>query len=157
MYMHIAFVQPIHNCDLFSATFDVQQAQAKLNSDKIEITGEFINNSLARGFFVVFQCHDNFPDQFRVASRNDSEQTVSESFIVPRANYSMYVYDLEEDTLPNPQPAITQSDMIYVDANMNGKLLMLQYHVFSFTHVYSHHHCNHHCNIIMHVYIRLKS
>lgn len=98
-------------------TFDVQQAPVKLNSDKIEITGEFINNSLAKGLFVVLQCDDSSPDQFRTVMRNESEQTVSSSFSVPPSNYSVYVYDLEENLLPNQEPAVTQSDMINADMN----------------------------------------
>ena len=103
---------------LNTATFDIQDARAEGKGSQIAMTGEFINNSLAMGCFVVVQCNKSTPDQFQALLRKGSEESISEGINVHPSNYTVYVYDLEETGLPNPMPAVTPRNKIII---MNGE------------------------------------
>ena len=96
------------------ATFDVQNAIANGGSE-ISMTGQFINNSRAPGCFLVFQCDDGSPDEFRVILRNVLESSVTAMISVPPSTYTMYVYDLEEDGNIIIEPAYFQRSTIETD------------------------------------------
>ena len=67
------------NCLFSAATFDLQTGNT---SDGIEgvisVIGYFINNTIAKGFFVVLQCDDGSADVFRaVLPRENSSTSLS--------------------------------------------------------------------------------
>ena len=73
------------------------------------MTGELIGNSPALGCFVVVQCDERNSDHYRALLRNGDESTVSATINVPSMNevsYTVTVYDLEENGLPNTMPAV---------------------------------------------------
>ena len=89
-----------------TATFDIQNSRATPNSGAVQVTGEFITNSLAKGCFIFFQCDESTADIYRAIPRNGVEQTVSETIDVPSSTYTVYAYDIEgNDGLPNTLPA----------------------------------------------------
>ena len=99
-------------CVSSAATFDVQSVTAKGGS-AINMTGRFISNSHAPGCFVVLQCSDGSPDEFRVLLRNNSDLIMT-NMSVPPSTYKMNVHDLEEDGHINKMPAILSEDTIIV-------------------------------------------
>ena len=87
-----------------AATNDVQGANVVANGPgTINVTGEFIASTTAKGCFIVFQCEEGFPDVFRALLLPDNPSTTVNSTInnVPPSNYTFIIYDLEEDALPN--------------------------------------------------------
>ena len=96
-----------------AATFDVQSVIAKGGSE-INVTGRFISNSHAPGCFVVLQCGDGSPDEFRVLLRNNSDLIMTNMISVPPSTYTMNVHDLEKDGHINELPAILSEDTIIV-------------------------------------------
>lgn len=94
-YPHLVFSQ---------ATFDVKDVILTNNGSDTVITAHFITDSPAKGLFVVFHSDDGSPDQFRALSRGGQEESLSSSIIVPPSTYSVLVYDLEENSLPNSNP-----------------------------------------------------
>ena len=100
-------------------TYDVQSAAGSTNdaSNNITMTGEFIKNTTAKGCFVVLQCEDTLPDVFRVLLLPDTFNDSVNSTItnIPPSTYHLLVYDLEEDGLPNRNPAVEQSSDITVE------------------------------------------
>ena len=101
------------NISFLAATFDVQTATVEGGSE-IEITVNFISNSLAMGCLVVLQSDSGSPDEFRVLLRSGSDLTVTDMISVPPSTYTLYVYDLEEDGHVNREPAILPEDRIQV-------------------------------------------
>ena len=104
------FVIYIHNISTyyFLETFDVYSATAESMENGISVTGELIGNSPALGCFVVVQCDERNSDHYQALSRNGDESTVSATINVPSMNevsYTVTVYDLEMDGLPNTMPA----------------------------------------------------
>ena len=90
-----------------TATYDVQDLTAIGYGSGITVRGEFISDTLATGCFVVIQSNAENPDIYRALLRQDSKQTVSATISVPPSNYTVYAYDLEENALPNPLPALS--------------------------------------------------
>ena len=105
----------------FTATFDIQNFTAEGNGGGITVTGEFINNSSAKGCFIVLQCNESTADVYRAIPRNGLEQAVSETIDVTSCNYTVYAYDIEgNDGLPYILPANTPGNgqnMINITAN----------------------------------------
>ena len=77
----------------------------------ILMTGKFIEETRAKGCFVVLQCQYGSPDVFIALLLPKDFSGSVESTIdgVPASTYSVLVYDLEEDGLPNTKPAVEQS------------------------------------------------
>ena len=102
-----------------AATFDLQTGNT--SSDGIEgvisVIGYFINNTRAKGFFVVLQCEDGSVDVFRaVLPKNDSSTSLSGAInSVPPSTYAVFFYDLENDGLPNRKVAYQQNSTIVVE------------------------------------------
>ena len=104
---------------LITATNDVQSADASTNgtNNMILVTGKFIEETRAKGCFVVLQCEYGSPDVFRALLLPNNFSGSVENTIdgVPASTYTMLVYDLEEDGLPNTKPAVEQSRNVTVD------------------------------------------
>ena len=109
--------------DLITATNDVQSAAASTNgTNMIQITAKFIQGTKAKGCFAVFQCEYGSPDVFRALLLPNLNSVIID---VPASTYSMLVYDLEEDGLPNTKPAVEQSRTVTVEGG--GKRLLIYY------------------------------
>ena len=114
-YIYILYVLFFYKpCPLLAATYDVQYTTAEVIGSEIEMTLQFINNSRAVGGLLVFQSYNGPPDEFRVLLRSGSDLTVTAMISVPPSTYTLYVYDLEEDGMPNKMPAILPEDRIHV-------------------------------------------
>ena len=88
----------------------------------IQITAKFIEGTKAKGCFAVFQCEYGSPDVFRALLLPNLNSVIID---VPASTYSMLVYDLEEDGLPNTKPAVEQSRTVTVEGG--GKCLLIYY------------------------------
>ena len=95
-------------CVPFAATFDIQNSTAEGGS-KISMTGGFISNSSAMGCFLVLQCDNGSPDEFRVLLRNFLESIVDAEVDAPSSIYIMYMFDVEMNGDINPNPALINS------------------------------------------------
>ena len=104
-------------CWLSTATFDIQNPRASKDGSNITVEGEFINTTLATGCFIVIQGHSSNADIYRALLRRGSEQTMSEVISVPTSNYTVYAYDLEENALPNPLPAVSSGTTITIKSD----------------------------------------
>ncbi|CAI8046215.1 hypothetical protein GBAR_LOCUS25541 [Geodia barretti] len=78
------------------------------------LTAEFIESTTAQGCFIVLQCEYGNPDVFRALLLPDDSSTSVQSTIhdVVSSTYNMFVYDLEEDELPNSHPAVEQNTTV---------------------------------------------
>ena len=83
------------------------------------MTAHFINNSIAMGCFLVLQCDDGSPDEFRVLLRDILEVSMDAIVDAPSSNYTMYVFDVEMNGDINPKPAVINSTITSVT---QGKL-----------------------------------
>ena len=99
-----------NNCFFFPATFDVKNVVVTQDSSEAVITGNFITNSSAKGLFLVLHSDDGSPDKFRTLLRGDREESLSNSITVPPSTYSVLVYDVEENGLPNSIPVFVIRD-----------------------------------------------
>ena len=89
------------------------------------MTGELITNSPAKGCFVVIQCITTIPDYSRALLRSENGNTVSDTIDVPslgNITYTVTVYDLEKDGLPNTMPAVEVDDRIKVPPHGKNQL-----------------------------------
>lgn len=99
------------------ATFDIQNPNAKEENGKINVAGEFIINSLAKGCFILIRCNLSTSDFFYSLKRqNMSERNVSEVIHVKSSIYTVYAYDLEEDAVPNAHPANSEVKTIKINS-----------------------------------------
>ena len=101
---------------LFAATYDVQNAFAFASDEnQLNVTVDFIENTTATGYFMVLESTSGPPDAFvAVGTPDDTTRNVTVIDGIPASTYTMIVYDLEEDGLPNRSPAYEQSDSITV-------------------------------------------
>lgn len=65
--------------------------------------------------FIVLHRDDGAPDEFRAVFRKEQEETLFTTIIVPPSTYSILVHDLEDNSLPNPKPAVTVDRQVTVD------------------------------------------
>ncbi|CAI8055835.1 hypothetical protein GBAR_LOCUS30450, partial [Geodia barretti] len=87
-------------------TYDVQEPHAESTDGKmIDVNGELIVNSSAKGCFVANQCNYTTQITFIALKRNGTNQNLSMEISMPASNYTVYVHDLEKDGLPNIHPA----------------------------------------------------
>ena len=99
----------------FSATYDVQYASLTASGqNKMDMTVEFIESTTAKGCFIVLQNSPVSPDMFVAVPRS---QTSIEN--IPASMYSVFVYDLEQDGMPNTSPAYEQNN--YTAVSGEGK------------------------------------
>ena len=110
--MHVGFHLPVS-----AATFDIQNPTASKDGSNIKVEGEFISGTFATGCFILIQCNDSTADIYRALLRQGSEQTVSEVISVPPSIYTVYAYDLEENALPNPLPAVSSGTPINITSD----------------------------------------
>ena len=66
-----------------------------------------MTDSMARGCFLVIEGKQTSADIFRVIERDKLEMEVNGLMCVPSLHYTVYAYDVEENGLPNPVPAVT--------------------------------------------------
>ena len=98
----------------FTATYDVQSVTAEISGENsMDFTVEFIENTTATGYFLVLLNESGPPDMFRaIILRPGNNMTSTEK--VPASTYSTFVYDLEENGLPNTNPAYEQNNTFTV-------------------------------------------
>ena len=105
MFCHYYFV--------YTATYDVQTAEANaVDKNRIGIKVEFIENTTAKGYFIVFQNMSGPPDVFRAMPQSEATTTLDD---IPAGTYAPVFYDLEQDGLPNESPAYEQTNTVTVD------------------------------------------
>ena len=97
--------------------------------NKMSFTVEFVENTTAKGFFVVLKNNSGPLDIFIAVPRRDFS-AVSKK--IPASTYTLSFYDLEENGLPNAYAAYKNDDSITVSGKGEGDFLEL--HTF----------CNHH-------------
>ena len=102
-------------CSSYAATFDVQDITVTTSGSEIFVTGVFAADSAAKGLFVVLTSEDDSPDEFRAVLREGQGDS---GITVPPSTYTLLVYDLEENALPNENTAFVSSEKIYLK---NGK------------------------------------
>ena len=90
----------------------------------MNITVEFIENTTAKGCFIVLQNSPVSPDMFVAVP-------LSQSSIenIPASMYSVFVHDLEQDGTPNTSPAYEQTNYIAVSGK-SKKTFWSQYFTF---------------------------
>ena len=94
----------------YTATYDVQTAVAKASGNNtIGIDVEFIENTTAKGCFVVLQNLSESHDMFVAVPR--SQSSIEN---IPASMYAVLIYDLEQDGMPNTSPAYEQTNYITV-------------------------------------------
>ena len=101
-----------------AATFDLQTGNANVGIEGvISVMGCFINNTIAKGFFVVLQCKNGSADVFRAVLHKGNSSTSLNGAInsVPPSTYAVFFYDLEYDGLPNRKVAYQQDSKIIVE------------------------------------------
>ena len=92
---------------LLSATYDVQVASLSASGqNKMDVTVEFIENTTAKGCFLVFQNSSESPEVFVAVSR--SQSSIEN---IPASLYAVFVYDLEQHGIPNTSPAYEQTNI----------------------------------------------
>ena len=108
------------HCYLFpAATNDVQRAMAVASGPgEIRVDGKFIEDATAEGCFIVLQSEERAPDVFIALPLPDDAGADVSSTInnIPPSTYTMLVYDLEQDGLPNTHLAFkNESNTVTVD------------------------------------------
>ena len=97
----------------YTATYDVQTAVANVSgNNRIGIKVEFLENTTAKGYFIVFHNMSGPPDVFRAMPRSEATTTLDD---IPAGTYTPVFYDLEQDSLPNESPAYKQTNTVSVD------------------------------------------
>ena len=105
---------------LLTATYDVQTAEANVSgNNKIGIKVEFIENTTAKGYFIVFQnIISGPPDVFRAMPRSEATTTLDD---IPPGTYTPVFYDLEQNGLPNKSPAYEPTNTVTVTIDGTGE------------------------------------
>ena len=90
-----------------------------MSGDEITVTADLITGSLARGLFIVFVSGGGSADEFRSVLREGLEDSVSRMIPAPPpSTYSVLLYDLEENALPNTMIALQLPEQITVETGM---------------------------------------
>ena len=85
-----------------------------MNDGRIQVTGKFINGSKAKGCLLAFESNSS-EISFVIVKRNESEQSFLKMMSLPTSKYTVYGYDLEENSLPNAYPANPDVESIMVN------------------------------------------
>ena len=85
------------------------------------MTVEFIENTTAKGCFIVLQNSSVSLDTFVAVPRS---QTSIEN--IPASMYAVFVYDLEQNGIPNTSPAYEQTN--YITVSGEGKKIFLSWY-----------------------------
>ena len=93
---------------------------ARTNGSEIIMTGFLADNSSAKGLFVVLQSDNKSPDLFQAVLRDGQERAVSSRVGVPPSTYTVLVYDLEQDGLPNENIATLPTETVIMTAGKGG-------------------------------------
>ena len=106
------------------ATFDVQDVTVTTSGSEIFVTAVFATDSAAIGLFVVLQCEDGSPDEFRAVLKEGQ----GDSITVPPSTYTLLAYDLEKNFLPHDNVAFISPETIIVEdgkKEYTGVLLLM--------------------------------
>jgi len=87
----------------------VQDIIATVGYGTITIIGKFIEDSPAKGFFIIVKCNLSSLDKM-MALPNAKEAAVVTG--LECNTYDILMYDVEENGLPNEQPAVQKNDII---------------------------------------------
>jgi len=87
----------------------VQDIIVTVGYKTITIMGKFVEDSPAKGCLIIVTCNLPSPDKM-MAVPNANEAAVV-TCLVPNT-YDTLVYDVEENGLPNEQPAVQKNDVI---------------------------------------------
>ena len=99
-----------------TATFDVQNGMVESVYDNMVILClEFIEESSAIGSFVVLEDHFSTEETFVVLKRNAMKNTISQNISVSASTYTVYIYDLEDNALPNTHPALSTFQVLVIN------------------------------------------
>ena len=91
---------------------------------EIAVNVEFVENTTAKGYFIVFQHNTSgLPDTFRAVSQTKATTTLED---LPAGTYIPVFYDLERDGLPNVSPAYELNNTVTVDGT--GEDFIAVYH-----------------------------
>ena len=90
----------------------------------MDVTVEYIENTTAKGCFIVLQNSPVSHDMFVAVPQS---QTSIEN--IPASMYSAFVYDLEQEGTPNTSPAYGQTNYIAVGGK-SKKIFWSQYFTF---------------------------
>ena len=80
----------------------------------ITITGEFIEDSHAKGAFLTILSNSSAEIIYLVLKRIGLNRFFSGMIALPPSNYTVFVYDLEENHLPNNHPANLVPDYVLI-------------------------------------------
>ena len=99
---------PVVSC-LFTGTFDVQNVEIRqTDNDEYEMTCYFADGSKARGCRIVLIHEDNGECKLNVTRPEGSEEAVM-NVTLPAGQYSLLVYDDDEENSGQENPAYTTS------------------------------------------------
>ena len=108
---------------LFLATYDVQVASLTASGqNKMDVTVEYIENTTAKGCFLVLQNSPVSPDMFVAVPQ--SQSSIEN---IPASMYTVFVYDLEQDGMPNTSPAYEQNNYIAVSGKSKKNILVTDF------------------------------
>ena len=86
-------------------------------NNRIGIKVEYIDNTTAKGYFIVFQNMSGPPDIFRAMPQSEVTTTLDD---LPAGTYTPVFYDLEQNGLPNGSPAYKQTNTVSIDGTGEG-------------------------------------
>ena len=117
---------------MFAGTYDVQIADISKNESMreecVDATGELARNTTALGCFILFiSTSDSFEHYQAEVRLNDSCNTIILN--LEKSNYLVLVYDLEENGLPGPTPAVIEQVNVTKSACNTGQLKVILFFV----------------------------
>ena len=101
-YVLVCHLHSLHSSYFYTlGTYDVQSVSFEPVAGAVTVSGELARNTHALGCFFIFK--SSLADHYQTAvNENDSCNTTVSN--LERGNYSVLVYDLEEDGLPESTP-----------------------------------------------------
>ena len=99
----VIYKPTLAKCTFFAATHDIQRVGVDTSSENgLVTTVEFINNTTAKGCFIVLQSYVESEDDFRALLRSESTTLIKRTIKnLQHSAYKVFYHDLEEDLLPN--------------------------------------------------------
>ena len=91
-----------------------------IDGNSIHLIAKLIINSSARGCFIALLSEDGSPDEFRAFLRSQHNSVLMGTIenLLP-STYTILVYDIEENGVPNRNPAYELSNGVVI--NTTGK------------------------------------